>query len=102
MLDIDKLPPSLQWLIGAGVLLGGTILGIFGTRSSHKPPIEDDELIRLRAQVVEEKIRRDLDETLSAKVYTRIQKLDERIRDLEQENAVLQNQVNDLKPLRRR
>lgn len=103
-IDPDKYGTLLQWLGLAGSLIGGTVIGIFGSRRSKRKPevSEEDELDRLRRQADDEAVRRDLQLIIEAArqslhgeleaarqtFYGELAKLGERLRQVEIAQAI--------------
>lgn len=61
----------LNWMAAIGAVIGGTIAGYFGTRSARSklnPSGEspNEELMRLRAKVSDDELRRDLELVIKA------------------------------------
>lgn len=113
MLDFDKWPASLQWLIGLGVFLGGIIASWYGVVvSKTRPPeyapqvrederqrieqarIAERERVELQAKVNEDRIRRDFELAIAAARQSfddELQRIDERLRKAETSVEVLKS-----------
>jgi hypothetical protein len=92
---IDKLPPSLQGWAVLGALLAGGIAWMLGARSKKQAPegLDLEELHRLRIELGQSELRRDLEAVVAANrrsFFGELSRLEARVRELEQSVAVLE------------